>query len=183
MLASPPSLTYKVSKFIRRHRVAVGAGVLVRVGGLPRVRRQPFEYAAVFSPADVIEEYVRPARFRRDGRPVILDAPPGTACPVVETMHGADVVLLVTEPTPFGLHDLLGNVWEWCSDQYSETYYASSPAEDPTGPESGSLGGVVRGGGWYYGPWHARSTARDRFASTDRFNYHFGFRVVCEIEQ
>jgi MinD superfamily P-loop ATPase len=43
---------------------------------------------------------------RRDGRPVILDAPPGTACPVVETMHGADAVLLVTEPTPFGLHDL-----------------------------------------------------------------------------
>jgi MinD superfamily P-loop ATPase len=39
-------------------------------------------------------------------RPVILDAPPGTACPVVETMRGADVVLMVTEPTPFGLHDL-----------------------------------------------------------------------------
>lgn len=40
------------------------------------------------------------------GRPVILDAPPGTACPVVETMRGADFVLMVTEPTPFGLHDL-----------------------------------------------------------------------------
>jgi MinD superfamily P-loop ATPase len=39
-------------------------------------------------------------------RPVILDAPPGTACPVVESMAGADFVLLVTEPTPFGLHDL-----------------------------------------------------------------------------
>jgi len=39
-------------------------------------------------------------------RPVILDAPPGTACPVVATASGADVVLLVTEPTPFGLHDL-----------------------------------------------------------------------------
>ncbi len=37
---------------------------------------------------------------------VILDAPPGTACPVVETMRGADFALLVTEPTPFGLHDL-----------------------------------------------------------------------------
>nr|MBC7244453.1 ATP-binding protein [Chloroflexota bacterium] len=37
---------------------------------------------------------------------VILDAPPGTACPVVETMRGADLVLMVTEPTPFGLHDL-----------------------------------------------------------------------------
>jgi MinD superfamily P-loop ATPase len=38
--------------------------------------------------------------------PVILDAPPGASCPVVETMRGADAVLLVTEPTPFGLHDL-----------------------------------------------------------------------------
>jgi MinD superfamily P-loop ATPase len=36
----------------------------------------------------------------------ILDASPGTSCPVVETMRGADFVLLVTEPTPFGLHDL-----------------------------------------------------------------------------
>lgn len=41
-----------------------------------------------------------------DDRPVILDAPPGTSCPVVETMRGADAALLVTEPTPFGLHDL-----------------------------------------------------------------------------
>jgi len=39
-------------------------------------------------------------------RPVILDAPPGTACPVVESMRGAHFVLMVTEPTPFGLHDL-----------------------------------------------------------------------------
>jgi MinD superfamily P-loop ATPase len=37
---------------------------------------------------------------------VILDAPPGTSCPVVETVRGADFLLLVTEPTPFGLHDL-----------------------------------------------------------------------------
>ncbi len=36
----------------------------------------------------------------------ILDAPPGASCPVVETMRGADFVLLVTEPTPFGYHDL-----------------------------------------------------------------------------
>jgi len=36
----------------------------------------------------------------------ILDASPGTSCPVVEAMRGADLVLLVTEPTPFGLHDL-----------------------------------------------------------------------------
>ena len=36
----------------------------------------------------------------------ILDAPPGASCPVVEIIRGADFVLLVTEPTPFGLHDL-----------------------------------------------------------------------------
>jgi MinD superfamily P-loop ATPase len=36
----------------------------------------------------------------------IRDAPPGASCPVVETIRGADFVLLVTEPTPFGLHDL-----------------------------------------------------------------------------
>ncbi len=37
---------------------------------------------------------------------VILDSPPGTSCPVVETLQGIDFALLVTEPTPFGLHDL-----------------------------------------------------------------------------
>ncbi|MGD1994775.1 MAG: 4Fe-4S binding protein, partial [Anaerolineae bacterium] len=41
-----------------------------------------------------------------DDQPVILDASPGAACPVVESMRGSDFVLLVTEPTPFGLHDL-----------------------------------------------------------------------------
>jgi MinD superfamily P-loop ATPase len=43
---------------------------------------------------------------RRNGMPAILDAPPGTSCPVIVTLRGADFVLLVTEPTPFGLHDL-----------------------------------------------------------------------------
>lgn len=37
---------------------------------------------------------------------VILDSPPGATCPVVETLRGVDYVILVTEPTPFGLHDL-----------------------------------------------------------------------------
>ncbi len=37
---------------------------------------------------------------------VILDAPPGSACPVAEAVHGSDFCLLMTEPTPFGLHDL-----------------------------------------------------------------------------
>jgi MinD superfamily P-loop ATPase len=51
-----------------------------------------------------LKRWVIPARPSQ--RPVILDASPGTACPVVEAMRGADAVLMVTEPTPFGLHDL-----------------------------------------------------------------------------
>jgi len=50
---------------------------------------------------------IRALKKRRDpGRTVIIDAPPGTSCPVVESMRGSDLCLLVTEPTPFGLHDL-----------------------------------------------------------------------------
>lgn len=40
------------------------------------------------------------------GRQVVIDAPPGTSCPVVAALRGADFAVLVTEPTPFGLHDL-----------------------------------------------------------------------------
>jgi MinD superfamily P-loop ATPase len=51
----------------------------------------------------VIKEVKR--RIKSD-RPVILDSPPGTSCPVIETVKGSDFCILVTEPTPFGLHDL-----------------------------------------------------------------------------
>ncbi len=42
----------------------------------------------------------------KEGENVILDSPPGTSCPFVETVRGSDFCILVTEPTPFGLHDL-----------------------------------------------------------------------------
>ncbi len=42
----------------------------------------------------------------RSNSPVILDAPPGSSCPVVETLKGCDYALLVSEPTPFGIHDV-----------------------------------------------------------------------------
>jgi lysine 6-dehydrogenase len=48
--------------------------VRIYVGGLPKVRQLPFEYRAVFSPIDVIEEYIRPARFVRDGKLVEMPA-------------------------------------------------------------------------------------------------------------
>lgn len=42
-----------------------------------------------------------------DNRTVIIDSPPGTSCPVISSISGADYCVLVTEPTPFGLHDLM----------------------------------------------------------------------------
>jgi len=54
----------------------------------------------------IIRAVKRWAGLQTPGRLAILDAPPGTACPVVESLRGSDYALMVTEPTPFGLHDL-----------------------------------------------------------------------------
>jgi formylglycine-generating enzyme required for sulfatase activity len=49
------------------------------------------------------------------------------------------------KPNAFGLYDILGNVWEWCSDWYDEDYYRISALSDPQGPKSG-LERIIRGG-------------------------------------
>lgn len=66
--------------------------------------------------------------------------------------------------SPYGALDMAGNVWQWVSDWYSATYYAMSPATDPTGSDTGTLR-VIRGGSWLDGPYggvliHARSANR-----------------------
>ena len=78
-------------------------------------------------------------------------------------------------PNKWGLHDMHGNVYEWCDDWYQDDY-PSEHIADPKGPTSGS-GRVVRGGSWNFIMRHVRSAARGR-ADPDGRSYDLGFRLV-----
>jgi formylglycine-generating enzyme required for sulfatase activity len=82
-------------------------------------------------------------------------------------------------PNAWGLYDMHGNVWEWCSDWHDKGYYAHSPAVDPTGPAEGSLR-VLRGGSWYSYSWSCRSAGRERFAPESGAG-NYGFRVAIDL--
>lgn len=80
------------------------------------------------------------------------------------------------KPNAAGLYDMHGNVWEWCSDLFSEKYDVNAKLVDPQGPATGEFH-VLRGGGWLRYALCCRSAFRSRAVPGTRYQ-DFGFRVV-----
>jgi len=78
----------------------------------------------------------------------------------------------------WAIHDMHGNVWEWCADRFSGDYYHHSPSKDPKGPSSGKYR-VLRGGSWYNHPRILRSALRFGKDPSHQDD-NLGFRVVMD---
>ncbi len=86
----------------------------------------------------------------------------------------------VFDPNEYGLHDMIGNVWEWCWDYYGG--YSPAYASNPDGPTSSWEGRVIRGGSWEDMAWTVRVAQRGWSNPESAFGA-IGFRTVRRVQE
>jgi formylglycine-generating enzyme required for sulfatase activity len=117
----------------------------------------PFSFGDRISPADVNYTGNYPYHNGRKGE-----------------YRGQTVEVGSLPPNAWGLHEMHGNIWEWCKDRYGG--YGAGAQVDPQGPESGT-NRVLRGGSWFNGGRHCRSACRFRGGPSNRDD-NYGFRLA-----
>lgn len=84
------------------------------------------------------------------------------------------------QPNPWGLYDMVGNVWEWCADVWRSDYVSLPANGSPMLAEDGlRTRRVLRGGAWDMDSYRCRSAYRS-YEGCDIATAKFGFRIVCE---
>ncbi|MGB5914697.1 MAG: formylglycine-generating enzyme family protein, partial [Phormidesmis sp.] len=81
-------------------------------------------------------------------------------------------------PNSFGLYDMHGNIWEWCQDDWHNSY-TGAPRKGSVWESSTSNHKVIRGGSWIFSPGACRSASRSYYTSPVNRSYGIGFRVSC----
>jgi len=87
-----------------------------------------------------------------------------------------------SRPSPYGVMDMAGNVWEWVNDWYLRDYYMGSPTENPPGPTTGQFK-VLRGGSWSSDWYNIRVVVRNSIHEPSYMGDSMGFRCVVNSTQ
>jgi formylglycine-generating enzyme required for sulfatase activity len=90
-------------------------------------------------------------------------------------------------PNAFGLHDMHGNVWEWCADDWHSNYNGAPTdgrawIDDNNNRSQEEVRKLLRGGSWFHDAWFCRSAFRGSNDPRGQLNVSFGFRVVCVLQ-
>jgi formylglycine-generating enzyme len=109
--------------------------------------------------------------------------PPTLAHAVFGLKEGSDTVSAIGNrdkgKSPYGVHDLAGNLYEWTTDWYDEQFYRKNPAINPRGPAEGSAK-VQRGGSYINGAYRLRSSFRTKGDPTEH-DPNVGFRCALDV--